>query len=187
MPRPRRRHDTYGRIVHQLTGRLEDRASETPACPGPTVNPHGAARLSVRHALGNQPREPVLLFRQPTTRASSPTLSHRNLRLRSCCDVDWNSPRHDGANSGQPVMAMRAGSNHERSIDQLGGERPRHAAGAALAKGLNDQEKRSGIPAPSLDRHRFGTARHPPRRPVDRSPAPGIDQAPQMPCGAIRS
>jgi hypothetical protein len=47
------------------------------------ADPDTAARFSVAHTLGDQPNEPLLFLRQPTTRPPTSTLSHRNPRLRS--------------------------------------------------------------------------------------------------------
>ena len=79
----RRRQDAHRRIVHRLARRVSDRSPESPACPGPAIDPDDPARLAIAHSLRDQPNEPILFLRQRTTRTRRSGPSHRNLRLPS--------------------------------------------------------------------------------------------------------
>jgi len=73
--------------VHRLARGVLDRAPEPPPCPGPPVDPHHPACLSVTDALLDQPDEALLLIHCPTAGTTTPTLFqgllHRNLHSRS--------------------------------------------------------------------------------------------------------
>jgi hypothetical protein len=69
-------------------------------------NPNDPARLSVRHALRDQPDEPILLLRQRPTRMSRPRPRHCNLRLLSgVATFAGICPRKAGTDLGEGQVA----------------------------------------------------------------------------------
>ncbi len=71
-------HRDHGRIVQPPPRTARDFPPAPPACPGPPIDPHHPARLSVGHPARDQPRELLTLLR--LRRHSWSTTNHRNSR-----------------------------------------------------------------------------------------------------------